>query len=51
LQEGWPPFKKSQRRVWIALQAPEGELWGLHPRRCSSCQGLRPLAASCALRL
>jgi len=22
LQEGWLPFKKSQRGVWIALQAP-----------------------------
>jgi len=26
LQEGWLPFKKSQRGVWIALQAPKGGL-------------------------
>ncbi|GAA3588098.1 hypothetical protein GCM10022265_40010 [Marinobacter xestospongiae] len=24
LQEGWLPFKKSQHRVWIALNAPKG---------------------------
>ncbi|GAA3571239.1 hypothetical protein GCM10022265_20740 [Marinobacter xestospongiae] len=26
LQEGWLPFKKAQRRVWIALKAPKGAI-------------------------
>ncbi|GAA3554019.1 hypothetical protein GCM10022265_00880 [Marinobacter xestospongiae] len=26
LQEGWLPFKKVQRRVWIALKTPKGVL-------------------------
>lgn len=26
MQTGWPPFKASQRRLWIALKAPTGAL-------------------------